>query len=365
MPRSKSDSARSRSGEAGGARALDVDFSYTHAYLHSFQDNRDQLVTSLSHTAGPRRISARRDCGRRSGLHGRVCLRELCERLVASLSPITTRFSILLVDDRAPDNVWPLIGELGRGDPRIRGIQMSRNFGQHFAITAGLDHARARWYVVMDCDLQDAPEDIPRLYAKAQTGFDVVVGARAKEGHGYVKRHASKLFYAAFNRLAGFDLDWSVGNFRIFSDRVASGFRAMREQMRFFPASLSFMGFEVTAIDLPHRPSAAGKSSYTTFGKLARLAGSAILAHSQTPLKIAAFLGLVMAGLSLLAALWIIVLALGWGIPVTGWASLIVTVFVVGGVQIFVTGMVGDLCWQVLRGGQEAPPVLRPMPIRT
>jgi polyisoprenyl-phosphate glycosyltransferase len=271
---------------------------------------------------------------------GKSCLRELCERLVASLSPITTRFSILLVDDRAPDNVWPLIGELGRDDFRIRGIQMSRNFGQHYAITAGLDHARARWYVVMDCDLQDAPEDIPRLYAKAQKGFDVVVGARAKEGHGYVKRHASKLFYAVFNRLAGFDLDWSVGNFRIFSDRVASGFRAMREQMRFFPASLSFMGFEVTAIDLPHHPSAAGKSSYT-FGKLARLAGSAILAHSQTPLKIAAFLGLVMAALSLLAALWIIVLALGWGIPVTGWASLIVTVFVVGGVQIFVTGMVG------------------------
>ena len=142
------------------------------------------------------------------------------------------------------------------------------------------------------------------------------MGARAKEGHGYVKRHASKLFYAVFNRLAGFDLDWSVGNFRIFSDRVASGFRAMREQMRFFPASLSFMGFEVNAIDLPHHRSAAGKSSYT-FGKLARLASSAILAHSQTPLKIAAYLGLVMAGLSLLAALWIIVLALGWGIPVT------------------------------------------------
>ena len=112
---------------------------------------------------------------------------------------------------------------------------MSCNFGQHYAITAGLDHARARWYVVMDCDLQDAPEDIPRLYAKAQAGFDVVVGARAKEGHGYVKRHVSKLFYAAFNRLAGFDLDWSVGNFRIFSDRVASGFRAMRSRCASFP----------------------------------------------------------------------------------------------------------------------------------
>src|SRR4051812_21718981 len=161
---------------------------------------------------------------------------------------------------------------------------MSRNFGQHYAITAGLDYARARWYVVMDCDLQDAPEDIPRLYAKAQTGFDVVVGARAKEGHGYVKRHASKLFYAVFNRLAGFDLDWSVGNFRIFSDTVASGFRAMREQMRFFPASLSFMGFEVTAINLPHHPKRSGQIELH-FRQARPPGGSAILAHSQTPLK--------------------------------------------------------------------------------
>lgn len=285
---------------------------------------------------------------------GRSCLRELCRRLVAALETITPRFSIVLVDDRSPDDAWPLIRELGREEPRIRGVQLSRNFGQHYALTAGVDHARARWYVVMDCDLQDAPEDIPLLHAKAQEGFDVVVGARRKEGHGFVKRHASKLFYAAFNRLAGFDLDWSVGNFRIFSDRVADGFRAMREQMRFFPASLSFMGFEVAALELPHHPRAEGKSSYT-FGKLARLAGSAILAHSQTPLKIAAFFGLGMAVLSLFAALAIIVLALGWGIPVTGWASLIVAVFVVGGVQIFITGVVGIYVGKTFEEAKKRP----------
>lgn len=285
---------------------------------------------------------------------GRSCLRELCRRLVAALGTITPRFSIVLVDDRGPDDAWPLIRELGREEPRIRGVQLSRNFGQHYALTAGVDHARARWYVVMDCDLQDAPEDIPLLYAKAQQGFDIVVGARRKEGHGFVKRHASKLFYAAFNRLAGFDLDWSVGNFRIFSDRVAEGFRAMREQMRFFPASLSFMGFEVASLELPHHPRAAGKSSYT-LAKLARLASSAILAHSQTPLKIAAFFGLGMALASLLAALAIIVLALGWGIPVTGWASLIVAVFVVGGVQIFITGVVGIYVGKTFEEAKKRP----------
>ncbi len=271
---------------------------------------------------------------------GKLVLRELCERLVRSLQLVTDRFSIVLVDDRSPDHVWALIEELGQGDARIRGIQLSRNFGQHYALTAGIDHARANWYVVMDCDLQDAPEDIPILYEKATQGFDVVIGRRAKEGHGFVKRHTSKLFYASFNLLAGIDLDWSIGNFRIFSNNVADGFRQMREQMRFFPASLSYMGFEVGIVKLPHHLRREGVSSYT-LRKLVSLAGNTILAHSQTPLKIAATLGFVVAILALAAGAWIAIDAMVWGTKITGWASLIVSIFVVGGFQIFITGLVG------------------------
>ncbi|HEX8664342.1 MAG TPA: glycosyltransferase family 2 protein, partial [Beijerinckiaceae bacterium] len=244
--------------------------------------------------------------------------------------------------------------ELGREEPRIRGVQLSRNFGQHYALTAGIDHAYANWYVVMDCDLQDAPEDIPLLYAKVREGYDAIVGVRCKEGHGFAKRHVSRVFYRAFNLLAGFELDWSVGNFRIFSDRVADGFRQMREQMRLFPASLSYMGFTVGTLELPHHPREEGKSSYT-FKKLARLASNAILAHSQTPLKIAVVLGLAMAVLSLLAGLAITVRALVWGIPVTGWASLIVAVFVVGGAQIFVTGIVGIYVGKTFEEAKKRP----------
>jgi polyisoprenyl-phosphate glycosyltransferase len=127
---------------------------------------------------------------------GKAVLRKLCARLVAALETITPDFSILLVDDRSPDDAWPLIRELGREDARIRGVQLSRNFGQHYALTAGIDYAAARWYVVMDCDLQDAPEDIPLLYARArESGLDAIVAVRAKEGHGFVKRHASRVFY--------------------------------------------------------------------------------------------------------------------------------------------------------------------------
>jgi polyisoprenyl-phosphate glycosyltransferase len=271
---------------------------------------------------------------------GKVFLSELCRRLVAVLSTITGNFSVILVDDRSPDNVWPLIEALGREDPRIRGIQLSRNFGQHYALTAGIDHARARWYVVMDCDLQDAPEDILLLYRKASEGFDIVVGVRSKEGHNVSKRLSSRLFYTVFNLASGIDLDWSVGNFRIFSDRVAVGFRQMREQLRFFPASLNWMGFEVGSIVLPHHNRPSGKSSYT-YRKLLRLAGNTIVAHSQVPLKFTALVGLVIAALSFVAGITIVARVLIWGASVTGWASLIVAVFMIGGVQIFLTGVVG------------------------
>jgi dolichol-phosphate mannosyltransferase len=285
---------------------------------------------------------------------GKAVLAELCQRLVATLRTITEDFTIVLVDDRARDDPWPLIQEIGKSEPRITGLQLSRNFGQHYALTAGIDHASARWYVVMDCDLQDAPEDVPLLYAKALEGFDIVVGSRNKEGHGFLKRNMSRLFYGAFNRLAGFELDWSIGNYRIFSDRVATGFRQMREQMRFFPASLSFLGFNVATLKLPHHARAEGQSSYT-FSKLAQLAFNTILAHSQTPLRWVTVAGLSIATLSILAGMTIALRALFFAIPVPGWASLIVAVFIVGGIQIFITGVVGIYVGKTFEEAKKRP----------
>ena len=271
---------------------------------------------------------------------GKLVLRELCQRLIASLSEITSDFSIVLVDDRSPDNVWPLIQTLGQEDNRIRGIQLSRNFGQHHALTAGIDHAHARWYIVMDCDLQDAPEDVPMLYRKACEGFDVVVALRGKEGHTSAKRWSSRLFYATFKWASGIDTNWNVGNFRIFSNRAAAGFREMREQLRNLPASFSWMGFDVGSVTLPHHQRPVGQSSYT-FWKLFRLAGNTIIAHSQVPLKVTVIVGLLIAAISFIAGLVIVARVLIWGSSIIGWASLIVSVFMIGGMQIFLTGIVG------------------------
>jgi dolichol-phosphate mannosyltransferase len=272
--------------------------------------------------------------------NGRLTLEELCSRLLNSLSTITNDFIIVLVDDASPDDCWPLISQLGKRDARIKGIRLSRNFGQHYALTAGIDLVRASWYVIMDCDLQDAPEDIMLLHAKAIEGYDVVAGTRRKEGHGVIKRYGSRAFYALFRVLSGVRLDWSTGNFRIFSNRVANGFRKMREQLRFIPASFEWMGFEPIYIELPHHSRTEGRSSYTP-AKLFKLAGNTILAHSQVPLTIVASFGLLMSLITFLAAIVYFGNALIYGTEVAGWASLFVTVLFVGSVQIALMGVLG------------------------
>jgi glycosyltransferase involved in cell wall biosynthesis len=272
--------------------------------------------------------------------NGRPMLEELCRRLVNSLSAITANFIIVLIDDVAPDNPWPLICELGHRDSRIQGVRLSRNFGQHYALTAGIDVARARWYVIMDCDLQDAPEDIPLLYSKATEGHDLVAGMRRKEGHGFIKRQSSRLFYGLFRALSGIQLESGVGNFRIFSNRVANGFRSMREQMRFAPASFEWMGFNPAYVVLQHHERYQGKSSYTLW-KLLKLAANTILAHSQTPLKIVAGFGLVMSLITFVIAAVFFGRALLFGTEVIGWASLFVTILFIGSIQIALMGVLG------------------------
>jgi polyisoprenyl-phosphate glycosyltransferase len=272
--------------------------------------------------------------------NGRSMLKELCRRIDEALNTITSDFILVLVDDAAADNPWPLIRELSEEDHRIKGIRLSRNFGQHYALTAGIDFARAHWYVIMDCDLQDAPEDIPRLYSKAREGHDLVVGVRNKEGHRRLKRCISRIFYTLFGLLSGVQLDWSIGNFRIFSNAVADGFREMREQLRFVPASFEWMGFEAAYIELPHHARAQGQSSYTP-GKLMRLAGNTILAHSQVPLKLVAALGFAMSALTFVVALVYFGRALLFGTSVAGWTSLFVTILFVSSFQIALMGLLG------------------------
>ena len=180
------------------------------------------------------------------------CLEELYVRLKRTLETIVPNFEILLVEDCGGDGSWQLIEKLAARDPRIKGIQFTRNFGQHYGITAGLDHCSGDWVVVMDCDLQDRPEEIPRLYAKAQEGYEIVLARRGKRQDGVVKRFTSWLFYKVFSYLTDIEYDAQTGNYRIMSRKVVDSFRVMREQLRFFGGLVQWLGFPAASIEVEH-----------------------------------------------------------------------------------------------------------------
>jgi len=268
------------------------------------------------------------------------CLEELYRRLVAALSGITQDFEIIMVEDCGGDRSWEIINELARKDPRVKGIQFSRNFGQHYGITAGLDHCDGDWVVVMDCDLQDRPEEIPRLHAKAREGYEVVIARRAQSGGPPSRSLTSWLFYKLFSWLADMEYDGQAGNYRMISRKVVARLRQMREQLRFFGALLNWMGFPTATIDVQHDGRHEGRSTYTP-AKLWRLASETIIAYSDKPLRLAVRFGFVLAALAFLYGIYIVVQAALYGSPITGWASLIVSIYFIGGVIIAILGVIG------------------------
>ncbi len=269
-----------------------------------------------------------------------ACLEELYRRLKAALETITTDFEILLVEDCGGDRSWPIIVDLTQRDSRVRGLQFSRNFGQHYGITAGLDHCDSDWVVVMDCDLQDRPEEIPRLYAKAQEGYDVVRAKRGPRNDPRLKKLTSWLYYRIFSYLSDVDYDGDLGNFRIVSRKVVMGLRSMRERLRFFGGLVAWMGFPTASIDVQHDERFAGATSYS-FRKLWRLASEIIIAYSDRPLRLSIRLGFTIAAVAFAYGSYVVYRAFAYGIPIMGWSSLIASVYFLGGVIISILGIIG------------------------
>ena len=271
---------------------------------------------------------------------GAAFLDELHARLRKTLSGIPGRHEIVFVEDCGGDGSWDGILRLGASDPLVRGIQFSRNFGQHAGITAGLDLSLGDWVVVMDCDLQDQPEEIPKLYAKAQEGFDVVVARRGRRKDGWLKRATSRVFYGLFNYLAGIRMDAEVANFRIISRKVVEAVTGMRERTRFFGGLVEWTGFRTGAVNVEHAARPSGKSSYS-LRKLTLLATEFIIAYSDKPLWLSIRFGFTISGLSVIAAAYIVYRALRFGSPVLGWSSLVVSLYFLGGLIISILGILG------------------------
>ena len=271
---------------------------------------------------------------------GENIVEELVKKIKQSVSLLTDDFEIILVNDFSPDNSWSKILQECEKDRRVKGINLSRNFGQHLAITAGLNYAKGDWMVVMDCDLQDRPDEIPNLYKKAQEGWDIVYARRFQRQDKLLKRISSSFFYWVYGYLSGISTDKSIANFGIYHAKVIIEYNKMKEVSRSFPSLVQYLGFKSCAINVKHSERFEGSSSYT-FLKLLNLAADVIISNSNKPLKIAVKLGFFISIFSFIIAIYNIVAYFSGLIIVPGFTTTVFSIWFIGGLIMTLLGVLG------------------------
>ena len=265
---------------------------------------------------------------------------ELCMRLHKSMGEITEDYEIILVFDCSPDDGWEKIVDECCNDERVKGIRLSRNFGQHNAITAGLESARGEWIVVMDCDLQDQPEEIVKLYDSARKGYDIVFAQRHERRDSFLKRNSSRLFYSMFGYMTDTRQDARIANFGIYRNTVVAAILSMRDYVRYFPTMAQWVGFDSISIPVTHSARGDGRSMYT-WSKLFSLAIDNMVAFSDKPLRLTVKFGMCICLVTTMVALFYLYQYFRGGITVTGYTSLILSIWFLGGIVIFLLGVLG------------------------
>lgn len=249
---------------------------------------------------------------------------------------------IIFVDDGSQDRSLDLLKQLSLTDQKVKVIRFSRNFGHQFAITAGMDHARGNAVITIDGDLQDPPEVIPEMVKKWDEGYQVVYGVREKrKGENPFKLLTARIFYRLIKILSDTDLPLDAGDFRLLDRKVVDVLKSIREENRYIRGLVSWAGFSQYGLLYRRDFRYAGKTKFT-FKKMLRFAVDGILSFSDKPLKISAFLGFLITFISFLIALWIMINKIRFPqMVVSGWASLILMVLFMGGIQLLSLGILG------------------------
>lgn len=285
---------------------------------------------------------------------GEKMLEELVTRIKASVETFTMDYEIILVNDCSPDNSWDKMKDICGRDKKVKGINLSRNFGQHYAITAGLMESKGEWVTVMDCDLQDRPEEIPNLYNKAQEGYDTVFAQRMERKDNLFKRLSSTLFNAAFAFLTDQAQDKTVGNFGIYSRKVINAVLSMGDSVRWFPIMVKWVGFHIGYLPVEHSERAEGKSSYS-LRRLLSVASDNMVAFSNKPLRLMLQFGFFVVVLSIIIALFYLIRYLSGGIEVDGFTTMVISMWLLGGIMIMLIGMTGIYIGKIFDKTKERP----------
>ena len=270
----------------------------------------------------------------------RACLEDLVDRIATVMVAHGKAFEVILVDDGSPDGAWERIVELSITRRWLRGLRLSRNFGQHNAISAGIENATGDVVVVMDCDLQDVPEEIPRLVQALDGHHQVAFAQRVRRQDAAMKRLTSWAFFRLLSWLTGVPQDHTTANFGAFSRRVIDSVNRMPESERCFPLMVKWTGFPTVLVPVHHVSRGEGSSGYSLV-KLLRLALNIILSYSDRPLRLVVKLGLAFSFTAfLIVGLSVYRYSVG-DIAVAGFTSIIASIWLLGGIIIFCVGVTG------------------------
>jgi len=275
--------------------------------------------------------------------------------VLATIPDLAGRFEILFVDDGSKDGTLEAIRRAHAADPRVRAISFSRNFGKEAALTAGLDHARGEAIVPMDVDLQDPPEVLPEMMEKWRSGYEIVYGVRNdRASDSLPKRLTADLYYRAHNRLSNDKIPEHAGDFRLLDRKVVDAIKAMPERNRFMKGLFAWAGFRQTSVGYSRAARTTGSSKFR-YWQLWTFALDGITSSSTVPLRVWSYLGGLVALFALAYAAFIAIRTLVFGIDVPGYASLMVSVLFLGGLQLLSLGVLGEYVGRILIEAKARP----------
>jgi polyisoprenyl-phosphate glycosyltransferase len=268
---------------------------------------------------------------------------------------LNTSYEIVCVNDGSTDGTFESLKRQQEQDPHIRLIDLSRNFGKEVALTAGLDYCTGAAVIPIDADLQDPPELIPEMIAKWREGYDVVYATRrSRQGESAFKKTTANLFYRLLRRISEIEIPRNTGDFRLMDRRVVDALKRMPERNRFMKGLFAWVGFNQTAIHYDRDPRIAGETSWN-YIKLWRLAVDGITSFSATPLKVWSYLGLFLSLTALIYAAYLVVRVLLHGVDVPGYASMMVVILFMGGMQLITLGVMGEYLGRIFTEVKRRP----------
>ncbi len=277
------------------------------------------------------------------------------EHLVPVMDRLNQTYEIVFVNDGSRDNTLEVLLQAKKRYNHIRILNLSRNFGKEAALTAGLENAKGEAVVAIDTDLQHPPQIIEQFVKKWQEGYDVVVGKRlSRTGEHPLKKVAAKLFYTLHNKISDIEIPADIGDFRLMSRKVVDALKQLPENQRFMKGIFAWVGFKTAIVEYYQEERVAGKSSFNGW-KLWNFALDGITSFSTVPLRVWLYIGVVIAAISFMFGIWIAVKTIVFGVETPGYASTMVMILFLGGIQLMGIGIMGEYIGRLYKEAKRRP----------